>query len=46
MPASGSDDKGTKICLGIADDERMNEGNYRGTFRDWFSATIDGRMGC
>ena len=46
MLTVGSDDQDTKICSGIADDERMNEGNCRGNFKGWVSATVDGRMGC
>ena len=42
----GSDDERTKIHSGIGDDERMNEGNCRGTFKDRVSATVDGSMGC
>ena len=42
----GSDDEGNKICLGIVDDERVNEGNCRGTFKEWVSAIVDGGMGC
>ena len=37
----GSDDEGAKIHSGIGDDERMNEGNCRGTFKDWAFATVD-----
>ena len=46
MFAVGSDDEGTKIRSRIGDDERMNEGNCRGTFKDRVSATVDGSMGC
>ena len=46
MLVVGSDDAGTKIFSGIDDDERMSEGNYRGDFKDWASATVDGSMGC
>ena len=42
----GSDDELTKIPSGIGDDETMNEGNCRGTFKDWAFATVDGSMGC
>ena len=34
MFVARSDDEDTKICSGIGDDERMNEGNCRGTFKD------------
>ena len=34
MFAFVSDDEGTKIHSGIVDGERVNEGNYRGTFKD------------
>ena len=44
--ATGSDDEGTKIRSGIANDERVNEGNCRGTLKDRVSTTIDGGMGC
>ena len=46
MFAAGSDDGGTKICSRIGDNERMNEGNYRGTFKYQVSVTVDGSMGC
>ena len=46
MFATGSNNEGTKILSRIADDERMNEGNCRGNFKGWVSATVDGRMGC
>ena len=46
MLAAGSDDQGTKIISGIANDERMNEGNCRGTFKEWVSAIVDESMGC
>ena len=41
----GSDVEGTKIRLGIGDDERMNEVNCKGTFNDWVSATVDESIG-
>ena len=43
--AAGSDDESTNIFLGIADDEKVNEGNCRGTFKDWFSVILYGSMG-
>ena len=43
--AAGSDDEGTKIDSGIGDNERMNKGNWRGTFKDWVYAIVDGGMG-
>ena len=46
MFAVGSDHEGTKIPSRMGDDKRMNEGNCRGTFNEWFSTTIDGIMGC
>ena len=46
MLAAGSDEEGNKIPSGIVDDERMNQGNYRGTFKDQVSATVYERMGC
>ena len=44
--AVGSDDEGTKFFSGIGEDEKMNDGNGKGTFKDWVPATIDGSMGC
>ena len=46
MFAARSDDEGNKIRSWIDDDERMNQGNCRGTFKDWVSAIVDGSMGC
>ena len=46
MFAARSDDEGTKIFSGISGDEKMNDGNGRGTFNDWVSAIVDGSMGC
>ena len=46
MFTAGSDDEGTKICSGIGDDERMNEGICRGTLNDRVSPIVDGSMGC
>ena len=43
---AGSDDEGTKIFSRIDDDERINEVNCRGTFKDWVYAIVDGSMGC
>ena len=42
----GSEDEGTKICSGMVDDERVNEGNCKGSFKDWVSAIVDRCMGC
>ena len=44
--AAGSDDEGTKIHSRMGDDENMNEGNCKGTFKDWVSAMVDGSIGC
>ena len=44
--AAGSDDKGAKIFSRIYDDEKVNEGNYRGNLKDWVSTIGDGGMGC
>ena len=46
MFVAGSDNEGTKICSGIGDDEKVNEGNGIGTFEDWVSAIVDESMGC
>ena len=46
MFAARSDDEGTKIFSGISDDEKMNDGNGRGTFNDWVSAIVDGIIRC
>ena len=46
MFVAGSEDEGAKIRSGIGDDVRMNEGNCRGTFNYWVSATVNGSMGC
>ena len=35
-----------KFCSGIGDDEKVNEGNGRGTFEDWVSTIVDESMGC
>ena len=43
---AGCDDEGNEIRSGIADDERVNEGNCIGTFKDWVSPIVDGGMGC
>ena len=45
MFAVGSNDKGTKICSGIDDDERVNEVNCRGTFKDRDSVIIGWKHG-
>ena len=45
MFAVGSDDEGTKIRSGISDDERVNEVNCRGTFKDWDSVIIGWKHG-
>ena len=42
----GSEDKGTKIHSGMVDDEKVNEGNCRGTFKDRVSAMVYRCMGC
>ena len=34
------------VLSGIGDDEKVNEGNHRGTFKDWISAIVDESMGC
>ena len=41
-----SDNEGTRILLGIGDDEKVNEGNGRGTFKYWISVIVDESMGC
>ena len=46
MFVAGSDNEGTEFFSGIGDDEKVNEGNGRGTFKDWVSAIVDGGMGC
>ena len=46
MFSIGSDNDGTRILLGITDDEKVNEGNGRGTFKDWVFAIVDESMGC
>ena len=45
MFAAGSDDEVTKIRSGINDDERVNEVNCRGTFKDWDSVIIGWKHG-
>ena len=40
MFVAGSDDEVTKIRSGIVDDERVNEGNCRWTFKDWVTIHI------
>ena len=45
MFAAGSDDEGAKFFSGIGNNEKMNDGNGRGTFKEWVFATIDGSMG-
>ena len=46
MFVARSDDEGTKIFSGKSGDEKMNDGNGRGNFNDWVSATIYGNMRC
>ena len=46
MLSIGSDNEGTRILLGIGDDEKVNEGNGRGSFKHWVSAIVDESMGC
>ena len=46
MFVARSDDEGTKISLGIVDDEKVNEGNCRETFKYWVSAIVYGGMRC
>ena len=46
MFVARSDDEGTKIFSGISGDEKMNDGNGRGTFNYWVSAIVDGIMRC
>ena len=46
MFVAGSDNEGIRILLGIGDDEKVNEGNGRGTFKEWVSAIVDESMGC
>ena len=43
--AAGSDNEGTKIFSVIDDDERVNEGNCRGIFKDQVFARVDWNMG-
>ena len=35
-----------KIFSGIGDDEKVNEGSGRGTFKEWVSTIVDESMGC
>ena len=46
MFAVGSDNEGTIIFSWIGDDEKVNEGNGRGDFKDQISAIVDESMGC
>ena len=41
-----SDNEGTRILLGIGDDEKVNEGNGIGTSKEWLYAIVDEIMGC
>ena len=41
-----SDNEGTGILSGIGDDEKVNEGNGIGNFKDWVSALVYESMGC
>ena len=46
MFAAGSNNEGTKILSRIGDDKNVNEGNGRGSFKEWVSAIVDESMGC
>ena len=41
-----SDDEGNITLLGIAEDDKTNEGKCRGIVEDWVTAIVDGVMGC
>ena len=46
MFATGSNNEGTKILSRIGNDKNVNEGNGRGSFKEWVSAIVDESMGC
>ena len=41
-----SDDEDNITLLGIAEDDKTNEGKCRGIVKDWVTAIVDGGMGC